>query len=294
MTIKKAIIPVAGFGTRFLPATKSQPKEMLPIIDKPVVQFLVEEAVASGITDIIFVTSRGKHSIENHFDYSFELERLLEGKGKNDLLKKIRDISDMARFSYVRQKEAKGNGDALLQAAHLVGDEPCAVLFGDDLVDSKVPCLKQLISVFEKYNDPVVAICRTPKEERKLYGSVGVKKAGDKIFEITEIIEKPRSEKTALSNFGVVGKYVITPEIFAVLRKLREKFPRNAARELGITEALQEYLKSRRPVYGCEFEGERYDCGSKIGLMKAIVKFGLKHPEVKNEFKKFLKRQNFA
>lgn len=293
MEIRKAIIPVAGFGTRFLPATKSQPKEMLPIIDKPVVQFLVEEAVASGITDIIFVTSRGKHSIENHFDYSFELEHLLAEKGKSDVLKKIRDISDMARFSYVRQKEAKGNGDALLQAEHLIGGEPCAVLFGDDLVDSKVPCLKQLISVFEKYNDPVVAVCRVPKEERKLYGSVGVKKAGDKIFEITEIIEKPRSEKTALSNFGVVGKYIITPEIFGIFRKLSAESPRNTTRELGITEALQEYLKSR-PIYGCEFEGERYDCGSKIGLMKAIVKFGLKHPEVKNEFKKFLKRQDFA
>lgn len=293
MTIKKAIIPVAGFGTRFLPATKSQPKEMLSIIDKPVVQFLVEEAVASGITDIIFVTSRGKHSIENHFDYSFELEHLLAEKGKSDVLKKIRDISDMARFSYVRQKEAKGNGDALLQAEHLIGGEPCAVLFGDDLVDSKIPCLKQMAAVFEKYREPVAAICRVPKSERKLYGSVGVKKIENGIFEINEIIEKPRSETAALSNFGVVGKYIITPEIFGIFRKLSAEFPRSAERELGITEALQEYLKSR-PIYGCEFEGERYDCGSKIGLMKAIVKFGLKHPEVKSDFKKFLKRQNFA
>ena len=279
--IKKAIIPVAGMGTRFLPATKAQPKEMLPIVDKPIIQYLVEEAVASGITEIIFVTGRGKRAIEDHFDYAYELEQMLATKGKKELLKTIREISNLASFAYVRQKEPRGDGDALLAAAHLVGDEPCAVLFGDDIVDSTVPCLKQMIPMFEKYNDPVVALEEVKEDETSMYGIVDTTRVGDRMHEIKHIVEKPAPGK-APSRLAIVGKYIITKEVFGELRKLRPKDG-----EIRLADALKNYL-SHNAVYGYQFKGTRYDCGSKIGFLKAMVDFGLKHEETKSEFKKYL------
>ncbi len=280
--ITKAIIPVAGLGTRFLPATKAQPKEMLPIIDKPVIQYLVEEAVNSGIKNIIFVTGRGKRAIEDHFDYAPELESRLLQKNKKDIFKKVRKISEMANFVYVRQKQPKGDGDALLCAEHLIQNEPVAVLFGDDIVDAETPCLKQMTEVFKKYGDCVVALDEIPKKETKHYGVVEAIKISDRIFEIKSIVEKPNPEK-APSNLAIVGKYIITPEIFKELKKLKP-FKKG---ELRLADALKNLLK-KRPIYGYKFEGKRYDCGSKLGYLKATVDFGLKHQEVKKEFGKYL------
>lgn len=287
--IKKAIIAVAGFGTRFLPATKAQPKEMLPIVDKPVVQFIVEEVVNSGIKEVIFVTGRGKHAIENHFDYSVELENALKKSGKDYLHEEIKRISDMANFAYVRQKEAKGNGDALLVASHLVQDEPCAILFGDDLVDAQKPVIAQLAEIYEKYSASVIALEKVPMKEVHKYGVVKARKISDRLYQIEDIVEKPSADK-APSNLAVVGKYVVTPDVFEALKKLKSNLKKNFKGELGITDAFKEILKTR-PVYGVEFEGTRYDCGSKIGFLKAIVDHALKHDEVKDEFKSYLKNK---
>lgn len=292
MTIKKAIITVAGFGTRFLPATKAQPKEMLPIVDKPVIQFIVEEAVNSGIKDIVFVTGRGKHAIENHFDYSFELENTLLKNGKKHLYDEIKKISDMANFAYVRQKEPKGNGDALLYAAHLIGNEPCAVLFGDMIIDSKKPVIKQMIEIYEKYNAPVVALERMPMKEVHKYGVIKGEKIGNGLYAIKGIVEKPDSKK-APSNLILAGKYIITPEIFQILEKLK-KLPKYLKKqELYLTNAFEELLKTK-PIYGLEYEGTMYDCGSKIGFLKAIVDYGLKHEEVGSEFRRYLKNKKIV
>jgi UTP--glucose-1-phosphate uridylyltransferase len=281
--ITKVIIPVAGLGTRFLPATKAQPKEMLPIIDKPVIQYLVEEAVASGIKDVIFVTGRGKRAIEDHFDYAPELElKLLNGK-KEDAFREVRAISEMANFSYVRQKTALGDGDAVLCAANLAGNEPVAVFFGDNIVDSKIPCLKQMMAVFEKYGDPVVALEMVPQDEVSNYGIVDAEKMKDGIYKIKDLIEKPKREE-APSNLAIVAQYIITPDIFGELRKIQP----SDQKELRLADALKEILK-KRPIYGLLFEGKRYDCGSKMGFLEATVDFALKHPELKDEFKKYLK-----
>jgi len=287
MYIKKAIIPVAGLGTRFLPATKAQPKEMLPVVDKPVIQYLVEEAVASGIREIIFVTSLGKRAIEDHFDYSYELIQKLAEKKKFDLLESVKKISQLASFAYVRQPEPLGDGHAILMAKHLVGcNEPVAVLFGDDLVDSEVPCLKQLMDVFYKYNDPVVALVRVPKKEVSRYGVVDSVKVGERIFEIKKFVEKPAPE-AAPSNLIAVGKYIITPEIFEMLADLCP----DKSGEIRLADAFSKWVETR-PMYGCEFEGTRYDCGDKLGFLKATVDFGLKHPELKEEFREYLKGMN--
>ena len=285
LTIKKVIIPVAGFGTRFLPATKAQPKEMLPIVDKPVIQYLVEEAVASGIKEIIFVTGRGKRAIEDHFDHAAELEFFLTKKGKYGLAKEIRKISSLARFAFVRQKEPLGVGDALLQARHLIGDEPVAVLYGDDVVYSKTPCLKQLADVFEKFNKPVFALERIPKELVYKYGVIGGKKISSRTYEVKKIIEKPAVEE-APSNLSIVGKYILTPAVFDELAKVRYK----TGKELFLTDAFERMLAKGENLYGYEFKGTRYDCGDKLGLLKAVVDFGLRHPEVKKGFKEHLER----
>jgi UTP--glucose-1-phosphate uridylyltransferase len=279
--IKKAIIPVGGFGTRFLPATKSQPKEMLTIIDKPVVHFIVEEAVHSGIEDIIFITGRHKRAIEDYFDYMPELENNLAQKNKIDILNKIRSIAHLANFIYVRQKEPKGTGDAILQAECLVKDEPFAVLFGDEIVISKKPALLQLIEVFEKYRDCTVALYEIPKKFLKHYGIVKAVKIDKNIYEIKDIIEKPEPSK-APSNLAVIGKYVLMPEILNELKSVKYKD------ELGLTDALKSLLQ-KRPVYGVKIEGKRYDCGIKVGFVKAIIDLSLRHPEVKKEIKKHLK-----
>ena len=282
--IKKVIIPVAGLGTRFLPATKAQPKEMLPIIDKPVIQYLVEEAVKSGITDVIFVTGRGKRAIEDHFDYAPELESSLLQKNKKDVFKNVRAISELANFAYVRQKSPKGDGDALLCANHLINNEPIAVLFCDDVIDSKTPCLSQMIKIFEKYNDCVIALEEMPRREVKHYGVVKAIKISERIFKIQDIIEKPNS-KEAPSNLTIVGKYILIPEVFEELKKIKQI----EKGELKLADALKSLLK-KRPIYGYKFDGKRYDCGSKLGYLKATVDFALKHPEVKKGFKKYLKK----
>ena len=282
--ITKVIIPVAGLGTRFLPATKAQPKEMLPIIDKPVIQYLVEEAVKSGITDVIFVTGRGKRAIEDHFDYSPELESSLLQENKREIFQEIRAISEMANFVYVRQKEPRGDGDAVLCASHLINDKPVAVLFGDDIVDNRIPCLSQMIKVFEKYGDVVVALDEVPRQETKHYGVVEAVKISDRIYEIKNIIEKPDPKK-APSNLIIVGKYILTPELFRELKKIKP----SKTKELRIADGLKNLLK-KQPIYGYKFEGKRYDCGSKIGYLKATVDFAFKHPEVKKEFRRYLKK----
>src|SRR3989338_606111 len=282
--IKKVLIPVGGFGTRFLPATKAHPKEMLPVVDKPVIQYLVEEAVASGIKEVIFITGRGKRAIEDHFDNARELEVYLSSRGKNTLAKQIQDISSLARFAFVRQKEPRGVGDALMQARHLIGQEPVAVLYGDDLVDSKVPCLKQLISVFEKYKSPVFALERMPRKELSKYGVIAGRKIDSKTYKIDHIVEKPKIDK-APSNLVSIGKYIITPEIFDYLEKIKPK----QNKELYLTDAFEAHLAKGGQIYGYEFEGKRYDCGDKTGFLKAVVNFGLKHPEVGKDFRRHLK-----
>jgi len=281
----KAILPVAGLGTRFLPATKAQPKEMLTIVDKPVIQYIVEEVVASGIKEIILITSQSKRAIEDYFDRNFELEYHLAKAGKKEALKEVRRISGLANFYYVRQKEMAGNGDAILCAKNLIGDEPCAVLFGDDVIDSKIPCLKQMIDVFEKYNDPVIAVERVSKKDIQRYGSVEVVKLEKRVYQIKRIVEKPKPNK-APSNLGVVGRYIITPEIFEALEKLKPKIQK---KELGITDAFQFLLKNNRPVYAYEFNGLRFDCGNKLGLIKAAIHYSQKHPEIGRECRQWLK-----
>jgi len=283
--ITKVIIPVAGLGTRFLPATKAQPKEMLPIIDKPVIQYLVEEAVDSGMSDVIFVTGRGKRAIEDHFDFSPELESALLLKNKKDAFKEVRSISKLARFSYVRQNLPNGDGDAVLCAAHLVDkDEAVGVLFGDDIVDSEKPCLLQMEDVFDKYGDVVLALDTVPKSEVRHYGVVKAIKVSKNVYEIKDIIEKP-DPKDAPSNLIIVGKYIITPNVFVELRNLKKE---SKGGEVRMADALKNLLK-KRPIYGLRFEGKRYDCGSKLGFLKATVDFALKHKDFKKEFRKYLK-----
>lgn len=285
MRIKKVIIPVGGFGTRFLPATKAQPKEMLALVDKPVIQYLVEEAVASGIKEIIFVTGKGKRAIEDHFDHSPELERFLRARGKRELADKVHDISTLARFTYVRQGEPKGPGHALLQANHLVSDEPVAVLYGDDVVDSRVPCLKQLIKVFDRYQKPVLALERVPKKEVSRYGVIAGRKIAPRTYKITGLIEKP-SFKEAPSNLVIIGKYIYTPDLFRLLPRMKSSH----GGEFFPTDIFDLYIKQGGEMYGYEYDGKRYDCGEKLGFLKAVIGVGLKHPEVGKGFKEYLKK----
>lgn len=282
---KKIILPVGGFGTRFLPATKAQPKEMLPIVDKPVIQYLVEEAVASGIKEIILVTGKGKRAIEDHFDNSAELESFLESKGKTELAKNVRNISSMASFAFVRQKEPKGIGDAILQARMLIGDkESVAIMSGDDIIDVSPPALKQLIKVFMKYRASVVALKRVPKEEAHKYGVISGKKVAPKVWKIDGLVEKPEQGK-APSDLMVVVKYILTSEAFSYLERVKPA----ANGEIYITGAIDKYVKDGGKFYGYEVEGEYYDCGDKFGFMRAVVNFGLKHPEIGQRFKEYLK-----
>lgn len=287
--IKKAIIPVAGFGTRFLPASKAQPKEMLPVVDKPIIQYIVEEAVASGIEEIIFITGQNKRAIEDHFDSNFELEYLLEQKNKRPVLNEIQKISSLAKFAYVRQKSPRGDGDAIRQAAHLIGDSPCAVLFGDDIVQSKVPCLLQLMKIFEKFGDTVVAVERVPKKEVQHYGIIGGTKMKERLYQVNTLIEKPKKEK-APSNLAIIGKYIITPEVFEILLNPNTIYKSG---EIRLIDALGTLLL-KKPIYALEFEGYRYDCGNKLGLLKANVEFGLSHHEIKKPFQIFLKSKLYA
>jgi len=283
MKIRKAVIPVAGMGTRFLPATKAQPKEMLPVVDKPIIQFIVEEAVAAGIEEIVFVTSLGKRAIEDHFDRNFELEYRLHTNGKKKELDSILEISDMAKFVYVRQRSPKGDGDAVLAARPVIGDEPCAVFYGDDIIDAKKPAIKQLMEVYDRYQDPVSGLCRVPRKDVSRFGVVDAQEVAPRAYEIRRFVEKPTVAE-APSNLVHVGREIITPEIFDILERLKP----DRSGEIRLAGAYAEFLK-HRPMYGCEFEGTWYDCGMKLGLLKTQVIYGLRHPEISKEFKKFLK-----
>jgi len=285
LKVKKAIIPVAGFGTRFLPATKAQPKEMIPLVDKPVIQYIVEEAVASGIKDIIFVTGRGKRAIEDHFDYSYELEHSLFKKGKKDLFRSVRQIAKMANFSYVRQPQPLGDGHAVLSARHLVNKEPVAILFGDDILESKIPGIAQLVKVYQRYQCPVIGLYRVPPAEVSRFGVVDPQTIAPRTFKLKKFVEKP-AIKEAPSNLVYTGRAIITPEFFAILR---EK-PRQSG-EIRLADAFAEYIRRGHPIYGYELNGRRHDCGDKLGFLQATVEYGLKHPETGARFARYLKKR---
>lgn len=287
--IRKAILPVAGFGTRFLPATKAQPKEMLPVVDKPVVQYLVEEAVASGIEEIIFVTGRGKRTIEDHFDISFELEETLVEKSRHDLLESVRKISELAKFSYVRQSMPLGDGHAVLQAAHVVGNEPVLVLFGDCIYDSIIPASKQLIDTFEEYGCSVIGMSRVGFDEISQFGVIEGTSLDKTTYEITKLIEKPKPG-VSNSNLVAVGKYIITPEVTKVLASMTH----GNSGEIRLIDAFQILLESNQHLYGKELQGEWLDTGDKFNFIKATVKLGLKHPEVGEKLRAYLKELNLG
>lgn len=283
MKVKKAIIPAAGLGTRFLPATKAQPKEMLPIVDKPTIQYIVEEAINSGIEEILIVTGRNKRAIEDHFDRSVELELELANKGNNGLLKQVQDISNLVDIHYIRQKEAKGLGHAIYCARAFVGNEPFAVMLGDDVVDSEVPCLKQLMDVFDKYSGTVLGVQEVSPEEVSKYGIVAYDKIDDRLYRVTDLVEKPAKED-APSNVAILGRYIITPEIFDIL----ERTEPGSGGEIQLTDALKA-LGAIREMYAYSFEGKRYDIGSKLGFLQATVEFALKREDLRDEFGKYLK-----
>ena len=281
--IRKAVFPAAGLGTRFLPATKASPKEMLPLVDKPLIQYGVEEAVASGIEQVILVTGRGKTAIEDHFDVSKELELLLEERGKKQLLREIREISGMVDFAYVRQKEALGLGHAILCARNLVGDEPFAVFLGDDVIDSRVPAMRQLIEVFRRYQGSVLAVVRVSRAEIPAYGVIDPERVGEGLYRVRDVVEKPPVER-APSELAVIGRYVLTPRLFG---RLAETKPGKGG-EIQLTDGLRALLADE-PIYAVELEGERYDAGDRLGFLKATVSFALKRPDLRDEFRKFLR-----
>jgi UTP--glucose-1-phosphate uridylyltransferase len=286
MRVRKAVFPAAGLGTRFLPATKAQPKEMLPLVDKPIIQYGVEEALAAGCDQIIIITGRGKQAIEDHFDVSYELEKMLEERGKTDLLKIVRGISDMIHVSYVRQKEALGLGHAVLMARELIGDEPFAVLLADDVIDARIPCLKQLIDVFQKTHCSVLATQVIDGPAISAYGVLKAKAvAGSRgrLHEVLDLVEKPRPED-APSNLAVIGRYVLTPAVFDTLSEIQA----GAGGELQLTDGLRQLLK-REKIYGYVFEGRRHDTGDKLGFLKATVEFALKRPDLGEPLRQYLK-----
>lgn len=284
MKIKKAVIPAAGLGTRFLPATKAQPKEMLPIVDTPTIQYIVQEAVLSGIEDIIIVTGRTKRAIEDHFDKAYELETELEKSGKSDLIKVVRDISNMANIYYVRQKEARGLGHAIYCAKTFVGNEPFAVLLGDDIVSAKKPCLAQMIEVYNKYQSSVLGVQTVSNDDVSKYGIVSGENVEERIYKVGDLIEKPLKE-LAPSNIAILGRYIITPGIFDCLEKTTE----GAGGEIQLTDALK-MLCDLENVYAYDFVGRRYDVGNKMGFLEATIEFALSRPDLKDDFLAYLKR----
>ncbi|WP_199533652.1 UTP--glucose-1-phosphate uridylyltransferase GalU [Romboutsia maritimum] len=284
MTVKKAIIPAAGLGTRFLPATKSQPKEMLPIVDKPTLQYIIEEAINSGIEEILIITGRNKKSIEDHFDKSVELELELEQKGKTEMLEMVRDISNMVNIHYIRQKEPKGLGHAIYCAKSFIGNEPFAVLLGDDIVDSQTPCLKQLINAYDEYKTSILGVQEVAKEDTCKYGILDVKHIEDKVYKVKDMIEKPAVEE-APSNIAILGRYIITPEIFNIL----ENQEPGKGGEIQLTDALKT-LGEREAIYAYNFEGRRYDVGDKLGFLEATIDFALKRDELKNELMEYMEK----
>jgi UTP--glucose-1-phosphate uridylyltransferase len=286
--VRKAVFPAAGLGTRFLPATKAQPKEMLPIVDKPIIQYGVEEAIHSGIQNIIIVTGRGKTAIEDHFDVSFELEYLLESRGKKEMLAIVRGISDMINVSYTRQKEALGLGHAVLRAQELVGEEPFAVVLADDLIDAETPCLRQLLDVYEFFNAPVLAVMEVPRDKISAYGVIDAEPVSyngtrDRVYRIRDLVEKPKPGE-APSNLAIIGRYVLTPEIFPSVQAIDP----GAGSEIQLTDALRHLLRSR-PIYACRFEGTRHDAGDKLGFLKATVEYALRRHDLGEPFREYLK-----
>ena len=284
--VRKAIFPVAGLGSRFLPATKASPKEMLPVVDKPLIQYAVEEAVMAGITEMIFVTGRTKRAIADHFDKAYELEHQLEQSGKEQLLKVARDVVPKGvSFTYIRQTEALGLGHAVLTAAHLIGEEPFAVLLADDLISPQANALEQLVKQYEKFGRSVIAVQTVPSREISAYGVISGQKQARRLYSLDSIIEKPKFED-APSDKGVTGRYIFTPQILDKLRILEP----GAGGEYQLTDAIQALL-SEEPVLAYEFEGTRYDCGSKLGLLRANIELGLEHPDISGDLRKYLKNE---
>jgi UTP--glucose-1-phosphate uridylyltransferase len=286
--VRKAVFPAAGLGTRFLPATKAQPKEMLPIVDKPIIQYGVEEAIHSGIQNIIIVTGRGKSAIEDHFDVSFELEHLLETRHKKELLAIVRNISDMINVSYIRQKEALGLGHAVLRAMELVGPEPFSVVLADDVIEAETPCLRQLLDVYNFFSAPVLAVMEVPRETISAYGCIDAEPVthngrSDRLYRIRDLVEKPKANE-APSNLAIIGRYVLTPEIFDSLQAIEP----GSGGEIQLTDALRHLLR-RRPIYAYRFDGTRYDAGDKLGFLKATVEFALRRHDLGEPFREYLK-----
>jgi UTP--glucose-1-phosphate uridylyltransferase len=282
MKIKKAVFPSAGLGTRFLPATKAIPKEMLPLVDKPLIQYCVEEAHASGIKEIIFITGRGKRAIEDHFDVSFELEATLKEKNKTAILNKIRHISEDLTYIYTRQKKALGLGHAVLCAKNIINNEPFAVFLGDDIIDAQVPAMKQMMKIFEKRQASILAVQRVPKNQTHMYGIIKGKQIEPGLYKVDDVIEKP--SKNPPSNLAIIGRYILTPEIFQQL----EKNKKGSGGEYQLTDAIKGLLDTQY-VYAYEFEGDRFDAGDKLGFLKANIHMGLKNKEIGKELKKFIK-----
>jgi UTP--glucose-1-phosphate uridylyltransferase len=283
--VRKAVFPAAGLGTRFLPVTKAQPKEMLPLVDKPIIQYGVEEASAAGIDNMILVTGRGKNAIEDHFDVSVELESFLEARGKRDQLAEIRKISNMINVAYVRQGEPLGLGHAVLAARELVGDEPFAVILADDVIDAEPPAIRQLIDVFAQVGGPVLAVERVPREEISSYGVIAIEpgaRLGPGVYQVRDLVEKPRNED-APSDLAIIGRYVLTPDIFPALATTKS----DRTGEIQLTNGLRELLKSR-PIYAFEIKGVRHDTGNKLGFLKAVVYFALRRPDLGDKFSAYL------
>jgi UTP--glucose-1-phosphate uridylyltransferase len=284
-TVRKAVFPVAGLGTRFLPATKAQPKEMLPLVDKPIIQYGVEEAVAAGVANIILVSGRGKNAIEDHFDVSVELETFLEARGKREQLDEIRKISNMINFAYVRQGEPLGLGHAVLVARELVGAEPFAVILGDDVIDADPPAIRQLMDVFEQVDGPVLAVERVPREDISSYGVIAIEPAarlGEGIYQVRDLVEKPPRDE-APSDLAIIGRYILTPDIFPALAATKS----DRTGEIQLTNGLRALLKAR-PIYACEVKGVRHDTGNKLGFLKAVVYFALRRPDLAAKFSAYL------
>jgi len=283
LKIKKAVFPVAGLGTRFLPATKASPKEMMPLVDKPLIQYVVEEAIDAGIEEVIMITGRGKNAIEDHFDISFELEHALKGKNNNKMLEEVQRISNLVDFWYIRQKEPLGLGHAILRTKDLIGNEPFAVLLGDDIIHSNVPTIKQLMNIHEKYNASVIAVEKVDKKDISGYGVIEPKKLDERVYQIMDMVEKP-SPQDAPSDLAIIGRYILTPEIFTAL----EKTVPDKSGEIQLTYGLRHLLKNQ-VVYAYQFEGKRYDAGNKLGFLKATVEFALRRPDLGDKFREYLK-----
>jgi UTP--glucose-1-phosphate uridylyltransferase len=282
--IRKAVFPAAGLGTRFLPATKASPKEMLPLVDKPLIQYVIEEAVNSGVESILIVTGRDKSAIEDHFDISFELENVLQERGKTDMFQLVRDVSELCRISYTRQKQALGLGHAIYQAKDFAENEPFAVLLADDIVDSEIPALKQMTAVFEKYQSPVIATMQVPGEAISRFGVIDAEEIEPNVFKINDMVEKPKFAD-APSDLAIIGRYILTPDVFDAI----ERTEKGSGGEIQITDAMRLMLKEGKPFYAVKLDGTRHDAGDKLGFLIATVEFALKRNDLGEDFREYLK-----